>query len=111
MAWPVYSTRFLCKTLSAGQTETYTVPAGRTAVVKAATVVQASTGTSSANLYVTIAGGSSVGVWTARFVTTTVVQTLTWPGEIVLQAGEKISWTCTTLDMQCSASGFLLTNV
>lgn len=112
---PVYSTRFLIGTVvTPSTTRTYTVPAGRTAIISDLTIVASSTATASgAGFYVLpTGGGSATYIWSAPTVVGAIITAAHWTGHVVLNAGDQLVATFIGTGPQCfvQASGYLLTN-
>lgn len=113
--FPPYSTRFIAgivKTTPA-TTITYTVPAGRTAVISCLTVTDIAVGAGQAGFYISPTGSVPAGyVYVFTPVSPTVIEAGSFLCHIVLEAGAAItaSWIGTNSGSYVTASGYLLTN-
>lgn len=111
--YPPYSTRFIAgvvKTTPATSI-TYTVPAGKVAIVSCLTAGDIAAGPNGAGFYITPAGGTAGYIAILSLPTATTFETGLWTGHVVLIAGETLTATFigTTAGTYVTASGYLIT--
>lgn len=112
---PIYSTRFILGRVSTAGTPqlTYTVPAGRVAVIDCMTAVKsiAATPTQVSFAIDPTGAGGPISLWWVNMPGTTVIENALWQGRCVLDAGDQIQVTRSgaASDAAVSVSGWLLT--